>query len=92
MVNITLINVQTKDIRIEMIQTAHKTVPSALKFFQVLSSSYYLATFKPQLIPKAMASKRNDTRYVRSIQKNLFFALTPRFSQKISIGSAALST
>jgi len=60
-VSITLMNVHTKDIRIDMIQTPQRTVLSALKFFQVLSSSFYLATFKPQLIPKATASSRNET-------------------------------
>jgi len=57
-----LIAVQTKDMKIEMILTPQSTFESALKFPQVFISNCYFATFKPQLMPKAIPSKIKETK------------------------------
>ncbi len=62
MVSKTLIAVHTKDIMIEMIQTPQSIEESAVKLFQVLISISYLATFKPQLMPNAIPSNKNETK------------------------------
>ncbi len=87
-----LIAITTNDIKMEIILTIHKTLELVIAFYLVDFSNSCFATFNPQLIPKATAKSKNETKYVKNIQKILFPVLTPRFSQNISIGSAALST
>jgi len=58
----TFMPVQTKDMIIEMIQTPQSIDESAVKLFLVLISISCLATFNPQLIPKAIPSNKNETK------------------------------